>query len=98
MLAIVARLRRAEEARHEEAMATSDGDRLAALLDHAMFHARLTPKQREVTRLLLKGLATTEISPVTGNTTKTLKHHISAIFQKFGVGSRAELFHTIFPT
>jgi len=55
----------------------------------------LTRKQREVCDLLLKGLATKEICSVTGNTEKTMKHHINSIFRKAHVSSRSELFAEI---
>jgi len=71
---------------------------LGHFVDRALERAELTAKEREVARLLLKGLSTKEMASVTGNTEKTLKHHIASIFHKFGVASRAELFHCIFPT
>jgi len=35
---------------------------------------------------------------LTGNSEKTLKQHISTIYEKCGVSSRTEFFHFIFPT
>lgn len=71
---------------------------LGHFVERALDRAELTAKERDVARLLLKGLSTKEMAGVTGNTEKTLKHHIASIFHKFGVASRAELFHCIFPT
>lgn len=71
---------------------------LGHFVERALDRAELTAKEREVARLLLKGLSTKEMAGVTGNTEKTLKHHIASIFHKFDVASRAELFHCIFPT
>jgi DNA-binding NarL/FixJ family response regulator len=71
---------------------------LGHFVERALDRAELTAKERDVARLLLKGLSTREMAGVTGNTEKTLKHHIASIFHKFGVASRAELFHCIFPT
>ncbi len=56
----------------------------------------LTPKETEVCHLILKGFSTKELAEVTGNTEKTLKHHIASIFGKAHVTSRAELFAEIF--
>lgn len=58
--------------------------------------ARLTPKEKQVTLLLLRGLSTKELAPMAGITEKTVKHHIASIFEKFDVDSRAELFAEIF--
>jgi DNA-binding NarL/FixJ family response regulator len=71
---------------------------LGHFVERALERAELTAKERDVARLLLKGLSTKEMAGVTGNTEKTLKHHIASIFHKFDVASRAELFHCIFPT
>ena len=71
---------------------------LVHFVERALDRAELTAKERDVARLLLKGLSTKEMAGVTGNTEKTLKHHIASIFHKFDVASRAELFHCIFPT
>lgn len=71
---------------------------LAEWRDYKLSAAKLSPKERECAVLMLKGLATKEMAEALGNTEKTLKHHIASIFKKFGVGSRAELFHEIFPT
>lgn len=71
---------------------------LVGLRERALAHESLTEKEREVARLLLKGLSTQEMASVTGNSEKTLKQHISRIYEKCGVSSRAEFFHYIFPT
>ncbi len=66
--------------------------------DRALNQAMLTNKECEVARLLLKGLSTQEMAALTGNSEKTLKQHISTIYEKCGVSSRTEFFHYIFPT
>lgn len=58
--------------------------------------AGLTPKERTITELMLKGLSDQEIATAVGNTVKTVKHHTSSIRDKFKVTSRAELFAHIF--
>lgn len=66
--------------------------------ERALNQASLTNKECEVARLLLKGLSTQEMARLTGNSEKTLKQHISTIYEKCGVSSRTEFFHYIFPT
>lgn len=66
--------------------------------ERALSQATLTNKECEVARLLLKGLSTQEMARLTGNSEKTLKQHISTIYEKCGVSSRTEFFHYIFPT
>lgn len=71
---------------------------LQALLERFMEINSLTPKEREVTRLVIKGLANKEIASVEETTDRTVKAHLTNIFQKCGVESRTELFNAIFPT
>ena len=66
--------------------------------ERAFKQVDLTNKECEVARLLLKGLSTQEMARLTGNSEKTLKQHISTIYEKCGVSSRTEFFHFIFPT
>jgi DNA-binding CsgD family transcriptional regulator len=56
----------------------------------------LTEREREVTRLLVSGLPTTEIVSALGISPHTLRDHVKAIFAKFGVGSRPELTARLF--
>ncbi len=71
---------------------------LQAMLERFMEINTLTPKEREVTRLVIKGLANKEIASVEETTDRTVKAHLTNIFQKCGVESRTELFNAIFPT
>ncbi|MFB9732971.1 helix-turn-helix transcriptional regulator [Ornithinimicrobium kibberense] len=52
----------------------------------------LTTREREVTCLLLTGMATADIARELWITPETLRGHVKAVFAKLGVGSRAELF------
>ncbi|MCB9590754.1 MAG: response regulator transcription factor [Polyangiaceae bacterium] len=74
---------------------TSD---LTHYVDQALSRARLTPKEREVATMLLKGLSNEEIARVLNNSDKTVRQHLSSVYQKAGVASRAEFFHYVFPT
>ncbi len=71
---------------------------LGAFVDRALSHARLTEKEAAVARLLLKGLPTAEIARLEGNAEKTVRQHVSQIYAKCGVASRAEFFHHVFPS
>ena len=52
----------------------------------------LTDKERTVARHLLNGLSSTEIAVVEKNSPKTIRQHVSQIYAKCGVSSRAEFF------
>lgn len=52
---------------------------------------RLTPREREVTRLIARGYTYKETAAALGISVKTLENHISRIFKKLGVASRYEL-------
>ncbi len=58
----------------------------------------LTEKEKELTRLLIKGLSNQEIADVIGSTLATVKFYTNQIFEKCEVKGRAELFNCIFPT
>lgn len=51
----------------------------------------LTPREREVTQLLLAGLSTRQISDQLWITTETLRGHVKSVFAKLGVTSRPGL-------
>jgi DNA-binding CsgD family transcriptional regulator len=53
--------------------------------------ALLTPAQREVYRLLMDGIAVTEIARLSNRSEYTIRNHIKAIFKAFNVKSRAAL-------
>lgn len=58
----------------------------------------LTEKEKELARLVLKGLSNSEIAEVAGTTVSTVKFYTHQIFSKCDVQSRTELFNMIFPT
>jgi DNA-binding NarL/FixJ family response regulator len=74
------------------------GDRrdVSHLVDRALVTAALTDKEAAIARLLLKGLPTPEIARLEGNSDRTIRQHVSSIYAKCGVSSRAELFHHVF--
>jgi len=71
---------------------------LQACFDRGLAVLRLTGREDEVARLVLKGLSNKEIASMMSIAEKTVKQYITQIFQKAGVASRAEFFSSIFPT
>jgi DNA-binding CsgD family transcriptional regulator len=70
---------------------TGFGRRLA--LAQGLIYARrpLTRRERETLHHLLVGRLEKQVAAAMGLSERTLHHHVSALFQKFGVQSRAEL-------
>lgn len=60
--------------------------------------SKLTPKEKEVACLILKGLSNQEIADALETTLGTIKFYSSQIFEKVDANSRAEFFSIIFPT
>jgi DNA-binding NarL/FixJ family response regulator len=80
-----------------EKVTTVDVD-LTKLVNKALSRARLTRKEEEVARLVLKGLTSAEIGAMMGNSEKTIKQHLTQVYAKLGVAGRAEFFHLVFPS
>jgi len=57
----------------------------------------LTAREKEIAEWVLKGLGNGEIARVAELSEKTVKQHVTQIFQKARVHSRAEFFSSIFP-
>jgi DNA-binding NarL/FixJ family response regulator len=70
---------------------------LGGLVTAAVTDAGLTEREAEVARLVLKGLPSLEIATVLGASDKTVRQHISRIYEKCGVSSRPEFFNYVFP-
>ena len=64
--------------------------------DHAveevLTRAQLTEKERTVARLLLEGLSSNQIAEIERNSPKTIRQHVTQIYAKCGVASRAQFF------
>ena len=58
--------------------------------------ARLTDKERTVAHHLLAGLSSNEIAELEQNSPRTIRQHVSQIYAKCNVGSRAEIFRLAF--
>ncbi len=70
---------------------------LGGLVAAALARAGLTERERQVALLVLKGLPSPEIAEVLGGSEKTVRQHISSVYDKCGVTSRPEFFHYVFP-
>lgn len=71
--------------------------RMAYLVDRALAQVGLTDKEQTIARYLLKGLTSAEIARLEANSDKTVRQHVSKIYAKCGVSTRAEFFHYVFP-
>ncbi|MGZ3420963.1 MAG: response regulator [Polyangiales bacterium] len=67
-------------------------------VDRALARAGLTDKELSIARLVLKGLPSQEIARLENNSDKTIRQHLTQIYAKCGVSSRAEFFHYVFPS
>jgi DNA-binding NarL/FixJ family response regulator len=65
-------------------------------MDRALGRVPLTDKERTVARHLLNGLSSTEIAAIENNSPKTIRQHVSQIYAKCGVGSRADFFRWVY--
>lgn len=52
---------------------------------------RLTPREHDVVRLVIEGRTNDEIGAALGIGSKTVETHLSRVFERFGISSRAEL-------
>ena len=70
---------------------------LTYVVDRALSQLSLTEKEQAIARYVLKGLTSSEIARLELNSDKTIRQHITRIYAKCGVTSRAEFFHHVFP-
>jgi DNA-binding NarL/FixJ family response regulator len=61
-------------------------------VEEVLARAQLTEKERAVARLLLEGLSSNQIAEIEQNSPKTIRQHVSQIYAKCGVASRAQFF------
>jgi DNA-binding NarL/FixJ family response regulator len=74
----------------------SSQDDLSHSIERVFSRARLTEKERTVARHLVTGLSSIEIANLESNSPKTIRQHVSQIYAKCGVGSRAEFFRLLY--
>jgi DNA-binding NarL/FixJ family response regulator len=87
---------RAAELLEVLAEVTQRQDSVHYAVDRALAEAGLTDKELTIARYVLKGLKSTEIAQLEQNSDKTVRQHITKIYAKCGVTSRAEFFHYVF--
>jgi DNA-binding CsgD family transcriptional regulator len=87
------------------ALGDEPGAQVAVMIEPARPHElaplvaeayRLTKREREVTRLVARGLATDAIAARLYLSSWTVQDHLKAIFEKVGVGTRGELVARVF--
>jgi len=65
-------------------------------MDAIFERAGLTDKERSVAKYLLEGLSSTEIAAREHNSPKTIRQHVSEVYSKCQVSSRAQFFRLIY--
>lgn len=75
---------------------TSRPDRTESV-KRAFARVGLTPREAEVALLALKGLSSPEIAQVLSMSDKTVRQHLSRVYEKHGVSGRGELVHQLLP-
>jgi DNA-binding NarL/FixJ family response regulator len=78
-----------------ERMRAQGGD-VAHAVEQVLSRAQLTEKERVVALHLLDGKSSSEIAELERNSPKTIRQHVSTIYAKCGVGSRAEFFRLVY--
>jgi len=82
---------RSAEAAAWRAQATSALEGLGRAIDAQFIAWQLTPAEREVAVLILKGLGHKQIAGTTNRSERTVRQHAVSIYEKSGLGGRAEL-------
>ncbi|MHB1224913.1 MAG: helix-turn-helix transcriptional regulator [Gemmatimonadaceae bacterium] len=76
---------------HWHASARSVLEGLGRAIDAQFTAWRLTPTEREVALLLLKGYGHKQIAALTDRGERTVRQHAGVVYEKSGLGGRAEL-------
>jgi DNA-binding CsgD family transcriptional regulator len=84
-------LRRSAERDRWRAAASHALEGLGRAIDAQFEEWRLTAAEREVALLLLKGLGHKQIAAMTGRSERTARQHAGAVYEKAGLGGRADL-------
>jgi DNA-binding NarL/FixJ family response regulator len=74
----------------------SHGGDVRHAIERVLTRAQLTDKERTVALHLLDGLSSSEIAEREHNSAKTIRQHVSQIYAKCGVTSRAEFFRLVY--
>ncbi len=76
--------------------AKAQGGDIRHTVEQVLVRANLTDKELVVARHLLEGLSYGEIAELESNSPATIRQHVSVIYSKCGVGSRAEFFRLVY--
>lgn len=82
---------RSAEADHWRASAQHALEGLALAIDRQFQTWKLTPTEREIALQLLQGHSHKQIAAATGRSERTVRQHAVVVYQKSGLGGRAEL-------
>lgn len=88
---LVALLRRLGVSRREHS------DTLALFFQRRLLGLPLSPRERQIVELVLRGEANKQIARTLGISEQTVKNILSNAYTKLGIQSRGELFHVVFP-
>jgi len=82
---------RSAESEAWRAQATSALEGLGRAIDAQFTNWHLTPTEREVAVLILKGLGHKQIAAAMGRSERTVRQHAVSVYEKSGLAGRAEL-------
>lgn len=74
-----------------------DEKQIDQLFDRRLAGLPLTPREREMVVLVMKGLGNKDVARQLDLSEQTVKNALFALYQKLGIASRSELFHLVFP-
>jgi DNA-binding NarL/FixJ family response regulator len=75
----------------EVTLGDATGDAIDPRLDHAIELWRLTPRQAEVLRLVVRGDSNKDIARVLGCAESTVELHVTQLLRRSEAGSRTQL-------
>jgi DNA-binding NarL/FixJ family response regulator len=75
----------------------SAAEPMAQFIDRRLRSLPLSPRERQLVALLLKGRSNRELAAEAGQAEQTVKNLLSQIYAKLGVQGRSELFSVVFP-
>lgn len=76
---------------------TDDENQIDQLFARRLAGLPLTPREREMVVLVMKGLGNKDVARQLDLGEQTVKNALFALYQKLGIASRSELFHLVFP-
>lgn len=86
-----------DQALHRVLDRREEAEGVDRLFAHRLSTLPLTPRERELVTLVLKGLGNAEIAGALGLGEQSVKNALSTAYRRLGVASRGELFHRVFP-